>query len=51
MPYNRRGFTLIELVIAMAILGVVVAVVSEGLWLGYRSWKRGSEVLNIDLRL
>ncbi len=48
---ESQGFTLIELVLAMTIMSVVVAVVSGGLWLGYRAWQRGATVMEEDLRI
>ena len=37
----RHGFTLVEIVVAMAILGVLLAVVYAGYALGVRSWAGG----------
>ena len=37
------GFTLLELLLAISILAIVLAMASGGLGLGYRSWSRGGE--------
>lgn len=37
------GFTLLELLLAISILAVILAMASGGLSLGYRSWSKGGE--------
>lgn len=48
---GEAGFTLVELLVSMTILAVVITVVVEAFWLAQRSWERGSEVVEIELRL
>lgn len=40
---KKNGFTLLEVVIAVAILGVVAVVVGMSLRLGVRAWERGGQ--------
>ena len=48
--YSEKGFTLVELLIAVTILSIVITVVVEAFWLAQRSMKKGSEVMDVDLR-
>lgn len=48
---NQKGFTLLELLVSMTILAVIITVIVEAFWLGYRSWERGSEVMEREIRL
>ncbi len=48
---RQRGFTLIELMISMTILGLVVVIIAQSLWLGHRSWQKGEEVVLGELHL
>ncbi|MEW6740394.1 MAG: PulJ/GspJ family protein [Nitrospirota bacterium] len=38
---RERGFTLLELLIAMTILGLIAVIVGAGVRLGIRAWERG----------
>jgi general secretion pathway protein J len=40
---NRRGFTLVELIIALAIVGALLVVAFGGLRVAVASWRRGDE--------
>lgn len=42
---RQRGFTLLELLVAMTLLGLVFAVVAGGLRFGATAWERGTETL------
>ena len=46
---HAGGFTLIELIVAITILGLLAAVVSSGLRTGLRVWSRGNSELD-DIR-
>ncbi|MBI5788187.1 MAG: type II secretion system protein [Candidatus Schekmanbacteria bacterium] len=39
--HNPQGFTLLELIIAMTILGLMMAVIMGGFHLGIRAWEKG----------
>jgi general secretion pathway protein J len=44
LPFNlkdRKGFTLLELLIAMAIVSVITAIIANSLQIGIVSWERG----------
>ncbi|MDX9715691.1 MAG: prepilin-type N-terminal cleavage/methylation domain-containing protein [Dissulfurispiraceae bacterium] len=47
---KKNGFTLLEVIIAVAILGVVAVVVSMSLRLGVRAWERGGQEADIYQR-
>lgn len=52
MKLNRqRGFTLIELMISMTILGLMVVIIVQSFWLGQRSWQKGEKVVLAELQL
>jgi general secretion pathway protein J len=40
---NRRGFTLVELLIALTIVGALLAIAFGGLRVAIRAWERGEE--------
>jgi prepilin-type N-terminal cleavage/methylation domain-containing protein len=40
---NDLGFTLIEVVVSLTIMGLIIAVASAGLVVGLDSWERGSQ--------
>jgi general secretion pathway protein J len=40
---SQRGFTLLELVLALAIVGAMLAIVFGGLRVGLRAWQRGEQ--------
>jgi general secretion pathway protein J len=40
---DQRGFTMLELLIALAILGAMVAILFAGLRVGLRAWQRGED--------
>lgn len=48
---RQRGFTLIELMISMTILGLVVVIIAQSFWLGHRSWQKGEKVVLGELHL
>jgi len=41
--HGQRGFTLLELVLALAIVGAMLAIVFGGLRVGLRAWQRGEQ--------
>jgi general secretion pathway protein J len=47
----RAGFTLLELLIAITLLGLLMAALFAGLQLGARAWERGEERLDQSARL
>ena len=47
----RAGFTLLELLIAITLLGLLMAALFGGLQLGARAWERGEERLDQSARL
>ena len=47
--YRERGLTLIELVVAITILGILTTVLFSGLRTGLRAWSRGSAEID-DVR-
>jgi prepilin-type N-terminal cleavage/methylation domain-containing protein len=48
---DQKGFTLLELLVSTTILAVIITVIVEAFWLGYRSWEKGSDVMEHELRL
>ena len=48
---SQKGFTLIELMVSMTILGLVVVIIVQSLWLGHRSWQKGEKVVLGELHL
>lgn len=40
---DQRGFTLLEIVLALSIVGAMLAIVFGGLRVGIRAWQRGEE--------
>ena len=44
---SQRGFTMLELVIALAILGAMVAIMFAGLRVGLRAWQRGEDTTQV----
>lgn len=47
----RAGFTLLELLIAITLLGLLMSALFAGLQLGARAWERGEERLDQSARL
>ncbi|HEY7206159.1 MAG TPA: prepilin-type N-terminal cleavage/methylation domain-containing protein [Methylomirabilota bacterium] len=43
MSTRRRGFTLLELMLALSIVAVLMVIVSGGLRIGLTAWQRGEE--------
>ena len=43
---NRRGFTLIEVLVSMAIMAMVVTIAFAGLRVGLNGWERGGRALD-----
>lgn len=43
MPEKRGGFTLLELIIALTVLGVIVTIVFGALRVGVRAWEKGEK--------
>jgi general secretion pathway protein J len=50
MLNGRRGFTLLELVIALTIVAVIVVIVFGALRIGIRAWEKGERDLDIRQR-
>ncbi|HZA67622.1 MAG TPA: prepilin-type N-terminal cleavage/methylation domain-containing protein [Geminicoccaceae bacterium] len=50
-PHTSAGFTLLELLIAITLLGLLMAALFGGLRLGARAWERGEERLDESGRL
>lgn len=48
---DQKGFTLLELLVSTTILALIVTVIVEAFWLGQRSWERGSDVMEREIRL
>lgn len=48
---KERGFTLLELIIAFAIIGLLLLIVGSGLRLGVRAWERGEGIVDETQRL
>ena len=51
VPVNRQGFTLLELILAITILGTVVLVALSAFRIGQRSWEKGDAVAESNQRL
>lgn len=47
---NEKGFTLLELLVAVTVLSIVVSVLVEAFWLAHRSMGKGRDVMEIELR-
>ncbi|MEE9542338.1 MAG: prepilin-type N-terminal cleavage/methylation domain-containing protein [Thermodesulfobacteriota bacterium] len=48
--YNEKGFTLLELLVALTVLSIVISVVVEVFWLAQRSMEKGRDLMDIELR-
>lgn len=48
---NRRGFTLIELIISITLVAIIVLIIGGAVGLGYRSFTSGERKLNSSERL
>jgi prepilin-type N-terminal cleavage/methylation domain-containing protein len=48
---DSYGFTLLELIISFAILGVIFLIIGSGLRLGVRAWERGEEIVDETQRI
>ena len=44
--HSNRGFTLLELLVSLTIMGVIVAVAFAGLSIGIDSWRRGTRKID-----
>ncbi len=49
--FKERGFTLLELIIAFAILGVVILIIGSGLRIGVKAWEKGEEIVDETQRI
>ena len=43
LPYANKGFTLLELLISLTILGVIVVIIFGAFRIGIRSWEKGEK--------
>jgi len=48
---SRGGFTLLEVIISMTILGVLAAILYNGLWLSIRARERGEDLVENNQRM
>ncbi|MBU0484147.1 MAG: prepilin-type N-terminal cleavage/methylation domain-containing protein [Proteobacteria bacterium] len=49
--FGRQGFTLLELLISLAIMSVIVTVIFGGLRVGVRAWDKGESLVDSQQRL
>lgn len=49
--FKERGFTLLELIIAFAILGVIILIIGSGLRIGVKAWEKGEEIVDETQRI
>jgi general secretion pathway protein J len=49
-PRRRLGFTLLELLLALSILGVILAVVAGALGVTVRAWEKGERLAEVQQR-
>lgn len=50
-PFQETGFTLMELLIAVTIIGVVVILVTSALRISLRAWEKGEQDIEANQRL
>lgn len=48
--FNDKGFTLIELVVAVTVLSIVITIVAEAFWIAQRSYEKGRDIMDVRLR-
>ncbi len=48
---DSYGFTLLELIISFAILGVILLIIGSGLRLGAKAWEKGEEIVDETQRI
>lgn len=48
-PNNRRGFTLVEVILALALTSLILGLLSTGVYIVAEDWNRNSDVLDDSL--
>ncbi|MFH0925502.1 MAG: type II secretion system protein [bacterium] len=48
---TNRGFTLLEVLVTTTILGMLIAILAGGFWIGIRSWEKGEAAVDRQQRL
>lgn len=48
---DKQGFTLLELLVAFTILGLILLIIGSSLRLGFKAWERGESIVNETQRI